>query len=379
MKYVRLVLVNLLRKKLRTVLTIGSFFVALFLFGLLAILDLTFDMGVELASAERLAVINRASLIQPLPIAYRDQIASVPGVELVTHANWFGGVYQDEKNFFPQFAVEPESWLAMYPEFKVAEDQWKAFREDREGAVAGRATAKRFGWKLGDRIPIKGTIFPGTWEFNLRAIYEGTRPSDDETQFWFHYATLEQRVAQFFQGLVGWYVVRVNDPADAARIVKTIDDRFANSSWETRTQTEGAFAAGFANQMGNIKLILMLIGTVVFATLLLVTGSTMAISVRERTAEIAVLKAVGFPDRAVLGLVLAESLTHALVGGALGLLLAKGMTLNGDPTGMLGIFHLRVGSMVWGLALALAVGAAAGALPAIGAMRLRVVDAMRRV
>jgi len=378
-KYVRLVLVNLLRKKLRTVLTIGSFFVALFLFGLLAILDLTFDMGVELASAERLAVINRASLIQPLPIAYRDQIASVPGVELVTHANWFGGVYQDEKNFFPQFAVEPESWLAMYPEFKVAEDQWKAFREDREGAVAGRATAKRFGWKLGDRIPIKGTIFPGTWEFNLRAIYEGTRPSDDETQFWFHYATLEQRVAQFFQGLVGWYVVRVNDPADAARIVKTIDDRFANSSWETRTQTEGAFAAGFANQMGNIKLILMLIGTVVFATLLLVTGSTMAISVRERTAEIAVLKAVGFPDRAVLGLVLAESLTHALVGGALGLLLAKGMTLNGDPTGMLGIFHLRVGSMVWGLALALAVGAAAGALPAIGAMRLRVVDAMRRV
>jgi len=378
-KYARLLLANLARKKVRTFLTVGSFFVAFFLFGVLAILNFTFGMGAEIASAQRLAVINRVSLIQPLPVAYKDQIAAIPGITLVTHANWFGGVYQNTDNFFPQFAVEPESWLAMYPEFRVPPEQWKAFLEDRQGAVAGEATAKRFGWKVGDRIPIAGTIFPGTWEFNLRAIYTGTRPSDDLSQFWFQYKALEERVNPYWKGLVGWYVVRVGDPAKAVDLAKTIDARFANSSWETRTQTESAFAASFANQMGNIKLLLLLIGAVVFATLLLVTGSTMAIAVRERTAELGILKAIGYSDGAVLGLVLAESLVHAVIGGGFGLLLAKGLTLAVPSMGMLGTLYLAPVWLVWGCVLLVAVAVLAAAIPAWGAMRLRVVDALRRV
>ena len=379
MKYARLLLANLARKKVRTFLTVGSFFVAFFLFGVLAILNFTFGMGTEIASAQRLAVINRVSLIQPLPVAYKDQIAAIPGITLVTHANWFGGVYQNTDNFFPQFAVEPESWFAMYPEFRVPPEQWKAFLEDRQGAVAGEATAKRFGWKVGDRIPIAGTIFPGTWEFNLRAIYTGTRPSDDLSQFWFQYKALEERVNPYWKGLVGWYVVRVGDPAKAVDLAKTIDARFANSSWETRTQTESAFAASFANQMGNIKLLLLLIGAVVFATLLLVTGSTMAIAVRERTAELGILKAIGYSDGAVLGLVLAESLVHAVIGGGFGLLLAKGLTLAVPSMGMLGTLYLAPVWLVWGCVLLVAVAVLAAAIPAWGAMRLRVVDALRRV
>jgi putative ABC transport system permease protein len=377
-KYLRLVLANLGRKKVRALLTTGSFFVALFLFGILATLRFTFGMGTEIASAERLAVINRTSLIQPLPVAYKDQIAALPGVTLVTHANWFGGVYQDPKNFIPQFAVEPESWLAMYKEFQVPGDQWKAFLQDRQGAVVGEATAKRFGWKIGDRVPITGTIFPGRWEFNVRAIYQGARPGDDETQFWFQYAALEERVPPYMKGLIGWYVVRVGDPGRAVEVAKASDARFANSSWETRTQTESAFAASFANQMGNIQFLLLLIGSVVFATLLLVTGSTMAIAVRERTAELGVLKAIGYSDGAVLGLVVAESMAHALVGGGLGLLLAKALTLGGDPTGILGVVYLSPASMAWGFVLTVAVGTLAAAIPAWGAMRLRVVDALRR-
>ena len=378
MKYTRLILANLARKKVRTILTVGSFFVAFFLYGVLSTLNFTFGMGTEVASAERLAVINRTSLIQPLPIAYKDQIAALPGVTLVTHANWFGGVYQDPKNFIAQFAVEPESWLAMYKEFKVPPDQWKAFLQDRQGAVVGAATAKRFGWKVGDRIPITGTIFPGRWEFNIRAIYTGTRPSDDLTQFWFQFKALDER-RQYGKGTIGWYVVRVSDPDRAVDVVKAIDDRFANSSWETRTFTESAFAANFAKQMGNIKFLLILIGSVVFATLLLVTGSTMAIAVRERTAELGILKAIGYSDRSVLGLVIAESLFHVLMGGGLGLLAAKVITLGGDPTGFLGIVYFPRENMIWGVVLLLTVGILAAAIPAWGAMRLRVVDALRRV
>jgi len=377
-KYARIILANLGRKKVRTILTVGSFFVAFFLFGVLATLNFTFGMGTEVASAERLAVINKVSLIQPLPEAYKDQIAALPGVTLVTHANWFGGVYQDPKNFIAQFAVEPESWHAMYKEFKVPPEQWKAFLEDRQGAVVGAATAKRFGWKLGDRVPITGTIFPGRWEFNIRAIYTGTRPSDDETQFWFQYKGLDER-RQYGKGTIGWYVVRVSDPDKAVDVVKAIDDRFANSSYETRTFTESAFAANFAKQMGNIKFLLILIGSVVFATLLLVTGSTMAIAVRERTAELGILKAIGYSDRSVLALVVAESLIYAVVGGGLGLLAAKIITLGGDPTGFLGIVYFPKESMAWGIVLLLTVGVVAAAVPAWGAMRLRVVDALRRV
>jgi putative ABC transport system permease protein len=379
MKFLPLIIANLFRKKIRTALTVGSFAVSLFLFGLLAIVRGAFSQGVDVAGADRLVVINKVSLIQPLPLSYRDRLLRMSGIKLVTYDNWFGGVYQDEKNFFPQFAVDLEHQRAMYPEFKIPEEQWQAFAGDREGAFVGQSLADRFGWKVGDRIPIKGTIYTGAWEFNLRGIYQGTRAQDDTTQFWFHWDFLDERRA-FGKGDVGWYVVRVTNPDLSVQVAKTIDAEFANSPFETKTDTEKAFAASFVKQMGNIELLILTVGGVVFFTLLLVTGNTMAIAVRERVGELAVLKALGFSNRFVLLLVMMESLTVAFIGGALGLLLAKLFSLHGDPTrGILPYFYLPPLAIVTGVAAALLVGVAAGILPAVSAMRLRVVDAIRRV
>jgi putative ABC transport system permease protein len=379
MKFLPLVIANLFRKKIRTALTIGSFAVALFLFGLLVIVRGAFSQGVDIAGADRLVVINKVSLIQPLPLSYRDRLLRISGIKQVTYDNWFGGVYQDEKNFFPQFAIDVEHQRAMYPEFIVPEEQWQAFAGDREGAIAGQSLADRFAWKVGDRIPIKGTIYTGPWEFNLRGIYRGTRAQDDTTQFWFHWDFLEERRA-FGKGDVGWYVVRVTNPDLSVQVAKTIDTEFANSPFETKTDTEKAFAASFVKQMGNIEFLILTVGGVVFFTLLLVTGNTMAIAVRERMGELAVLKALGFSNQFVLQLVMLESLIVAFVGGGLGLLLAKLFSLHGDPTnGILPYFYLPPLAIVSGVAAALLVGVAGGILPAVSAMRLRVVDAIRRV
>jgi putative ABC transport system permease protein len=379
MKYRHLVLPNLLRRKVRTGLTMGSFAVALFLFGILAVVRGAFQQGVEVAGADRLVVVNKVSIIQPLPLSYRDRLARLPGVAQVTFANWFGGVYQDERNFFPQFAIDRDSYRQMFPEFVVPDDQWQAFLADREGCIVGQALAERFQWKVGDRIPLKGAIFPGMWEFNIRGTYRGRRPQDDTTQFWFRWDYLDER-RTFGKGFVGWYTARIADPDDAVRVIKAIDVGFANSPWETKTDTEKAFAASWVKQMGNIELLLLSVGGVVFFTLLLVTGNTMAIAVRERLRDLAVLKAVGFSDGFVLILILAETMVVAAVGGSAGLALAKLFTLRGDPTGgLLPFFYLPPNTIVLGFALAMLVGLLAGLLPALSAMRLRVVDALRKV
>ena len=379
MKYARLILANLLRKKIRTVLTAGSFAVALFLFGILAVVRGAFSQGVDVAGADRLVVVNKVSIIQPLPLSYRDRLLRIPGVTQATFASWFGGVYQDERNFFPEFAIDRETYRQMFSEFIIPDDQWQAFLADREGCIVGQGLAERFKWKLGDRIPIKGTIFPGAWEFNIRGIYHGKRLQDDTTQFWFRWDYLDERTP-YRKGYVGWYTVRIANPDDAARIVRTIDEDFANSPWETKTDTEKAFAASFVKQMGNIQFLIMSIGGVVFFTLLLVTGNTMAIAVRERGRELAVLKAIGFSDSFTLVLVIAETLVVSAVGGGIGLALAKLFTLRGDPThGMLPFFYLPSEAMALGFVLTMVVGLMAGILPAFSAMRLRVVDALRRV
>lgn len=380
MKFFTLIRANLFRKKIRFILTIGSFAVALFLFGVLAVVRASFAGNVDIAGADRLVVINRTSIIQPMPLSYADKMRRIPGVKEITYANWFGGVYQDEKNFFPQFAIDADDWRKVYPEFAIPEDQWQNFLKDQQGAIAGAATAKRFGWKVGDRIPIKGTFLGGVWEFNLDGIYHGTRQADDETQFWFQWKRLEEQRPDRMKGQVGWYTVKLDHPDDSLRVSKAIDSQFANSPFETHTDTEKAFAAGWVKQFGNIQFLIMAIGGVVFFTLLLVTGNTMAIAVRERTGELAVLKAVGYSDRFVLFFVLVESLVIALIGGTLGLGLAKLFTLGGDPTrGLLPFFFLPGEAIVAGLALTVVVGAISGLIPAIGAMRLRVVDALRRV
>jgi putative ABC transport system permease protein len=379
LRFLPLLLANLRRKKLRTALTLASFAVALFLFGLLTAIRAGFRQGIDVAGVDRLVVIGRTSLIQPLPMAYKDRLERVVGVKDVTYASWFGGIYQNERNFFAQFAIHPEGFRAMFPEFVLDAAQWRDLLADRQGCVAGAKLAKRFGWKLGDRIPIRGTIFEGNWEFNLRAIYRGRRPQDDESQFWLRSDYLYEKGPQWWRGLVGWYWVRLADPAEAARVAKTIDATFSNSPWETRTQTEKAFASSFMEQMGNVEFLILVIGWIVFLTLLLVTGNTMAIAVRERTGELAVLKAIGYSDRFVLGLVLAESLLIACVGGLVGLWVAHGLVSNGDLTQGLILLYLPPAALVAGAAFAIATGLLAGLLPAVGAMRLNVVDAMRRV
>jgi putative ABC transport system permease protein len=380
MKFLRLIWANLLRKKIRTTLTIGSFVVALFLYGLLVAIRIGFAGGADAAGVDRLSVINKTSLIMPLPFSYRDQLKQTPGVSGVTFATWFGGVYQDERNFFPQFAVDAESWLAVYAEYVIPAEQRRAFLQDRQGCLIGRNLAKRFGWKVGDRVPLRGTIWTGAWEFNVSGLFDAARPEVGTDLMLFRYDYLEER-RQFGKGTVGWYVVKLANPDDAVKVTKIIDDRFANSPFETLTQTEKAFAASFAKQMGNVEFLVIVIGTVVFFTLLLVAGNTMAIAVRERVGELAVLKTIGYSDLAVLSLVLVEALLIAGQGGVLGLGLAKAFTLAGDPTGGMlgGGFALPWPSVGIGLALTLAVGAAAGILPAVSAMRLRVVDALRRV
>lgn len=379
MKFIPLLWANLKRKKARTILTVGSFAVALFLFGLLATIDGAFNQGVEIAGADRLVVRNRISLTMPLLMSYKERLAQIPGVKSVTYASWFGGVYQDERNFFPQFSIDSETYLTMFPEYKVNPTDWQAFLKDRQGCVVGRKLVERFGWKLGDKIPIRGTIYPGTWEFNICAIYDGTRVSDDLTQFWFHQKYLEERDTGM-KGYVGWYYVQVANPQEADKVADAIDERFENSPYETTTDTEKAFAAGFVKQMGNIQFILVSIGGVIFFTLLLITASNMAMSVRERTSEIAVLKTLGFSDIKILVLVLAESLLYALLGGALGLGLAKLFTLQGDPTGgMLPFFYLSPTYIVVGLGIMVVVGLLSGLIPSYLAMRLKIVDAMRRI
>ena len=382
MKFSRLIFANLLRKKMRLLLTVGSFAVALFLFAFLAVVRDAFGRGADIASADRLFVINRTSIINPLPLSYADKMTRIPGVRMLTHDNWFGGIYQDEKNFFPQFVIDPANQRQVFPELIVSDAEWQNFLKDRQGAIVGARTAERFGWKIGDRVPLKTTIYgAGSWEFNIDGIYHGKRPQDDETQFWMQWDYFKEHVPDALKGQVGWYIVRVDTPDDAVRVSKSIDAEFANSPYETKTETESAFAASWVKQFGNIRFLIVSIGTVVFFTLLLVTGNTMAISVRERTAELGVFKALGFSNRKVLFFVLAESLMIALAGGLVGLLLAVIAIpiLANALNGMLPQLVLPPSVFALGFVTALVVGLASGLLPGLGAMRLQIVNALRRV
>src|SRR5262245_12031848 len=378
MKFLPLILANLRRKKIRTVLTVGSFIVAFFLFGLLGAIRYGFRQGIDIAGADRLVVIGRTSMIQPLPLPYKDRLKRTPGVKDVAHVTWFGGVYQDPKNFFAQFAIVPDDLLLMYPEVVVPEDEWKAFKADRQGCIIGVKLAERFGWKVGSRIPMQGASFMGggTWDFNVHGIYHGTRRGDDETQLWMRHDYLVEKGPEFWRGIVGWYVVRISNPDAAPAVAKLIDDEFSNSPSETRTQTESAFAASMVKQMGNIEFLILAIGSVVFFTLLLVTGNTMAISVRERTGELAVLKAIGYSDPFMLVLVLAESLLIAAIGGGLGLLAGREIAAQDLASGVI-VLYLPSAAIVAGAAVALGTGLLAGLLPAVSAMRLSVVSALR--
>jgi len=384
MRYWPLIWGGLKRKRLRTAFTLLSILIAFVLYGYLSAINKAFELGVEVAGEDRLVLRHKVSFSIPLPLSYAERIKAVPGVVDTVHANWFAGIYQEPKNFFPQLAVEPDAYLRLYPEFLLPEDQKQAWLANRSSVIAGRAIAERFGWKIGDRIPLQATVWrkkdgSSTWEFELVGIYDGANPETDTTQFLFHYDYFDEARA-FGNGTVDWYIIRVNDPPRAAEIAQQIDAEFANSPYETKTSTEKAFVQGFAEQIGNIGAIIGGILAAVFFTILLVTGNTMMQSVRERTAELAVLKTVGFSSRLVLALVLAESLALTALGGGLGLLLGWLVILRGDPTGgFLPIFFFPPKDMLIGAGYVAALGLVAGLLPAVQAMKLRVVDALRRV
>jgi putative ABC transport system permease protein len=384
MKFFPLIWSNLKRKKLRTSLTLLSILMAFVLFGFLSAIRQALVGGVEMAGVDRLIVRDKVSIIQFLPISYKARMEKIPGVALVTHQTWFGGIYQDPKNFFMQNPVEPGPFLDMHPEFLLPSAQKQAWLQTRTGAIVGRRTADKFHWKIGDKVPIQSSIWSiqnggQTWDFDIVGIFDGKEKGTDTTPLFFRYDYFDE-ARQFAKGQVGWYTIRVKDPSQAADIARRVDAEFANSSSETKTEPEGAFAQAFASQLGNITLIVASILGAVFFTILLVTGNTMAQAVRERTGELGVLKAIGFTNGQVVSLVLAESCLLSVLGGALGLGLAWMAISRGDPThGMLPLFFFPTRDLLIGLAFSIALGIVTGIFPALQAMRLRVADALRRM
>jgi putative ABC transport system permease protein len=383
MKFLSLVWSNLKRRKLRTALTILSVFVAFVLYGLLCTIKEAFTGQIALAGVDRLIVRHKVSLIMLLPEAYKARIERIPGVASSVHLTWFNGIYQGEsKNFFGSFPTEPAQLLEIYPEIVLPEDQKQAWLRTRNGAIAGRSLADRFKWKIGDRIPLVSPIWPRkgdeAWEFEIVGIFEGAKKGTDTSGFYFRYDYFDE-ARKYGEGQVGWYGVKVNDPARAGEVAAAIDSEFANSPYETKAEPEGAFMQGFAEQIGDVGKILIAILSAVFFTILLVAGNTMAQAVRERTQELGVLKAVGFTNELVLALVLVESCLIAVVGGLAGLGLAWLITLAGSPVpSMLPVFYLPYRYIVIGALLVLALGIIAGILPAFRAMRLQIAAALRR-
>lgn len=379
MKYVPLVLANLGRHKIRTILTIASVTLALFLFASLRTVVTTLHANSQFGSARRLVTLNATGLVFPLPMAYANKIRALPGVESVSWANWFGGRYGDGKQFFAQFAVDAESYLAMYPEITMPEDQKQAFLHERSAAIIGRRLVDRYGWKVGQDVTLQGTIFPGDWTFTIRGVYTPTAPAIGDDALIFHHEYLDERIGH--AGIAGWFIVQISDPAAAAAIAKTIDDQFRNSSVGTKTGTEQAFQAGFATMLGNVSLLMGTIGTAVVFAILLVTANAMMMSARERTGEVAVMKTIGFSNRTLFGLVLSEAGVIAGAGALLGLGIAKVFyrAINFNGFGFLPGFAITTGTLVMGGGIALLLMLASGLVPAARAARLPIVQALRRV
>jgi len=381
MKFLPLIWAALMRRKARTVLTLLSIVVAFLLFGMLDAVRVAFTVRDTLEGASRLVTSSRLSIIQPLPYADLAQIQRVPGVQAVAFANWFGGIYQDRRNFFANFAVSP-NYLDLFPEFVLPKDQREAFDHTRTGAIVGENLARRYNFKVGDKIPLQATIFPhrngdNTWTFDLVGIFH-TRDAHDraqEDQMLFHYEYFDEG-RSFGQGTVGWYTEKISDPDHAQQVALAIDRLFANSADETKTQTEKQFSLDFARQIGDIGLIVTSIMGAVFFTILLLTGNTMSQAVRERIPELAVLKTIGYSNRRVLWLVLSESLLLAVAGGCIGLLLAMAGAGALSAAFRGGAFEVGAQSWLNGIGIMLVLGFAVGLPPAWRAMRLRIVDAL---
>lgn len=376
---------NLFRKKLRAVLMIVSILIAFAIFGVLAAFERAFNAGEDVSEADRLVVVNKINFTQPLPIAYFNRIAAVDGVRQVTFANWFGGYYQDPKNFVIVMAVEPETYLKISAtDFAFGPEMSQAFVRNRTGALVGRALAERWGWKVGDRIPISSSIFSQkngshTWDVTVVGVFDKAKPQGDTNLMFIQYPYFDE-TRSFGKDTIGWLVLKTESPAVNDRVIKTIDAMFANSSWETATDTEKAFNKAFVAQLGNVALIVTLVVGAAFVTILMIVGNTMVMAVRERTREIAVLKTLGFSGGRVLRLVLGETLLLAVIGGTLGLALATLFTFAMRNTLAMFVPGLQMspGIVLTAFGFMVLLGLATGLVPALNAFRLRIVEAMGR-
>jgi putative ABC transport system permease protein len=378
MKFLPFILRNALRSKRRTVLTVLSIVVSLFLFCTLRTVLTSFEASLRMSGATRLVVRRSTSLTFFLPLSYKDRLSQVPGVEKVSYSVWFGGVYIDERNFFAQFAVDPKNYLDLYPEYSITPpDGRQAFQRERTACIVGEKLAKKYGFRVGDQLTLKGTIFPGTWDFTIRGIAHSDSPDADSNFMLFSWEYLNQRMGEFNE--VGVYILQIRDPARAGDIARAVDATFANSPAETKTETEKAFQLGFITMLGNIQMVILSVGSAIVIAIMLVSMNTMMMAARERTREVAILKALGFTDRAVLNLVLSESLMISLLGGLLGAGLARLTFSLTDFTagGFFPRFFVTDGTILRALAIALALGLVSGAIPAWNASRLKVADALR--
>ena len=383
MKYFSLVWSALFRSKTRTLLTLLSVTAAFLLFGLLDSVRVAFNSGGSVAGADRLVVASRLSITQMLPYSLQQQLESTPGVKQATYAAWFGGIYQDQRNFFPNFSVGP-GYFDMYPEYEMPKEQMAAFEADRTGAVVGKALADRFGWKIGDTIPLQATIFPNRdgsndWPLTLRGVFtlKDSKRKGEENQLMFHWKYFDE-ANQYVNGQVGWYMVRLDNADHATRVARSIDALSENSDRETKTQTEQAFNQSFAKQFADIGLIVTAIMGAVFFTLLLLTGNTMAQAVRERIPELATLNTLGFTNGTVLVLVLVEAVLLIVLGGLLGMALAGAIVpiVSAASGGIINLPGIPGETWLVGLVLMVAIGLVIGTLPALRAMRLKIVDAL---
>jgi putative ABC transport system permease protein len=382
--FLKLVIRNAFRHRLRTALTMLGIVIAVLAFGLLQTVVNAWSAGVDAASSTRLVTRNAISLVFSLPITYEDKIRQVPGVKEVSRANWFGGIYIDKRNFFPQFAVDGREYLELYPEYRIPPEQLKAFLLDRKGCVVGRKLADTYGWKLGDVIPLRGTIFPGNWELVVRAIFEGADAGTNDSQLLFHWDYLNEslkKTAPRRANQVGVFVLGISDPDSAAQTSRAVDAMFKNSLAETLTETEKAFQLGFFSMTEAIVVAIRIVSLVIIVIIMAVMANTMAMAARERRSEYATLKALGFRPSFLGGLMLGESMFIALAAGALGMLFTIPLVqMFGNAMAKLfPVFQLSAHTLALQLAAVALVGAVAAVVPSWRASRVVIAEGLRAI
>lgn len=384
MHILKLIFKNAFRHKLRTFLTVLGITIAILAFGLLRTLISAWYSGVEASSAARLVTRNAISLIFPLPISYMNKIRQVEGVKSISYGNWFGGIYIDEKHFFANYAVNPKTYLEIYPEIILPSDQKAVVIRDRKSAVAGRKLAERYGWKIGDVVTLKGTIFPGNWDFILRGIYKGRDKNVDETAFFFHWDYLNEtlkKTAPSRADHVGWYMVEVTNPNMAPEVAVKIDQIFKNSLAETLTETEKAFTLSFISMAEAIVIAIQLVSIVIIVIIMTVVANTMAMTARERIGEYAVFKTLGFGGLHISGLIFGESLLITMIGSALGIALTfpTAKIFHEELSAYFPIFYVESKTIYQEIGASIAVGIVAGIFPTWRAINIRIADALRRI